>query len=229
MLPPFHVSIRTAVTPHSSAQVDPQRPTPELLLWTYANGVFPMADPHTNVIEWFSPDPRGILPLDRFHVPKNLAREVRKGRFDIRSDTAFEQVMRSCAVGRAIDNGSWINDRLIRAYCELHERGFAHTVEAWFHDRLVGGLYGVAIGGAFFGESMFTKPEHGGTNASKVCLVHLVRRLNARGYSLLDTQFTNPHLERFGCIEISRDEYLKRLQHAIKLPVTWDRSQPPSI
>lgn len=198
-----------------------------MLLWAYASGIFPMADPHTNRIDWYSPDPRGIIPLDGFHVPKNLAREVRKGRFQIRFDTAFKRVMRSCAVDRNQDNESWINERIITAYTDLHERGNAHSVEAWRDDQLVGGLYGVAIGGAFFGESMFTRPDRGGTNASKICLAHLVRHLNERGYTLLDTQFTNPHLEQFGCIEITRDEYLKRLQHAISLAVAWETSKRP--
>lgn len=211
-----------------AAQLDPQRPTPEMLLWAYAHGIFPMADPETNRIDWYSPDPRGIIPLDAFHVPKNLAREVRKGRFDIRFDTAFESVMRACAVDRGNNNESWINNRLITAYTALHERGNAHSVEAWHDEQLVGGLYGVSIGGAFFGESMFTRPDRGGTNASKICLVHLVRHLTDRGFTLLDTQFTNPHLEQFGCIEISRDSYLEQLAHAIHAPVTWDTKSPSS-
>jgi len=214
------------MTTSRHAHVDPQRPTAELLLWAYANGIFPMADPETNIIDWYSPDPRGIIPLDAFQVPKNLAREVRKGRFNIRSDTAFEPVIRACAVDRGQGNESWINERLIHAYCELHRCGHAHSVEAWREGVLVGGLYGVSIGGAFFGESMFSKPDVGGTNASKVCLVHLVNRLKERGFILLDTQFSNPHLEQFGCTEISRDAYLERLEHAINLRVKWDASTP---
>jgi leucyl/phenylalanyl-tRNA---protein transferase len=202
-------------------QIDPQRPTPEMLLWAYANGIFPMVDPHTNIIDWYSPDPRGIIPLDSFHVTKNLAREVRKRRFDVRTDTAFEQIIRACAIDRSSENESWLNERLIHVYCELHDRGHAHSVEAWLGGELVGGLYGVSIGAAFFGESMFTRPERGGTNASKVCLVHLVRRLKQRAYTLLDTQFINPHLEQFGCIEIPREKYLHRLKVAIELDVTW--------
>jgi leucyl/phenylalanyl-tRNA---protein transferase len=209
------------VTTQRPSRIDPERPTPQMLLWAYAQGIFPMADPDTGRIDWYCPDPRGILPLDAFHVPKNLAREVRKAKFDIRFDTAFDQVMRSCAVDRSPLNQSWINDRLIRAYTDLHAMGHAHSVEAWLKGKLVGGLYGVSLGGAFFGESMFSRPARGGTNASKVCLVHLVNHLKHRGYVLLDTQFTNPHLEQFGCIEIPLDEYLQRLSRAIRLPVDW--------
>lgn len=201
---------------------NPQRPSAEMLLWAYGHAVFPMAHPDTQRIEWYSPDPRGIIPLDQFHTPKNLARDVRKQRFQIRSDTAFEQVMRGCATDRDALNRSWINDTILKAYCDLHRHGFAHSVEAWLDDQLVGGLYGVQIGGAFFGESMFSRPDLGGTNSSKICLVHLVSRLSHRGFTLLDTQFWNEHLDQFGCIEISADEYLKRLDEAIRLPVHWN-------
>jgi leucyl/phenylalanyl-tRNA---protein transferase len=205
--------------------IDPQHPTPELLLACYARGIFPMADPHTGVVEYFSPHPRAIIPLDEgaFHVPKNLAREVRRGRFEIRSDTAFQLVMRLCATPRSEDNLSWMNQRLLPAYTALFERGHAHSIEAWRGETLLGGLYGVHIGGFFAGESMFSRPELGGSNASKVCLVHLVRWLRARGFTLLDTQFTTEHLAQFGCVEIPRRTYLVRLREAIELPVTWGR------
>lgn len=202
-------------------QVDPQRPTPELLLWAYCNGVFPMADPITGEMGWYDPDPRAIMPLDAFHVPKNLARLVRQGRFEIRCDTAFEQVMRACAAPRHEDDLPWIDERLIRAYVGLHRLGNAHSVEAWKEGQLVGGLYGVHIGAAFFGESMFFHEHLVGGGASKVCLVHLVDHLNRRGFTLLDTQFRNDHLSQFGCIEISRAEYARRLGRAIGMSITW--------
>jgi leucyl/phenylalanyl-tRNA--protein transferase len=206
---------------------DPQQPTPELLLWAYRHAIFPMADPDTGQIEWFSPDPRGIIPLqppgnpEAFHVPRNLAREMRKKKFDIRSDTEFEQVMRACGTDRSWFNRSWINETIISAYCELHRRGHAHSVEAWLNGELVGGLYGVHIGGAFFGESMFSLPRKGGSNSSKVCLVHLVNWLRHRGFTLLDTQFWNEHLDQFGCVEASAEDYLVMLNEAVRKDVTW--------
>jgi leucyl/phenylalanyl-tRNA--protein transferase len=203
---------------------DPQRPTPELLLWAYRHGVFPMADPDTHRIDWYSPDPRGIIPLtvaDGFHVPRNVARLVRMHRFTVRSDTAFEVVIRSCATDRNEVNRTWIDERIVAAYVALHRIGHAHCVEAWLNDQLVGGLYGVHIGGAFFGESMFSRPDLGGTNSSKVCLAHLAHHLSARGFALLDTQFWNPHLDQFGCVEIPADEYLQRLADAIQQRVSW--------
>jgi leucyl/phenylalanyl-tRNA---protein transferase len=206
-----------------AAPIDPQRPTPELLIWAYSHGFFPMADTTArgHPIEWYCPDPRGILPLDDFHVPKSLARIVRAAKFHIRVDTAFEQVLRACAGARNAVNRSWMNDRLAAAYLGLHEHGHAHSVEAWLNDELVGGLYGVQLGGAFFGESMFSRRQQSGANASKVCLVHLVERLRARGFTLLDTQFVNPHLQQFGCRAIPADEYFHRLEAALHLPVTW--------
>ena len=205
-------------------RIDPQRPDARLLLWAYRRGIFPMADPDSGRIDWYSPDPRGIVPLDRFRVPRNLAREVRKSRFDIRTDTCFEEVMRRCAAPRPQEGSTWIDERLVAAYLELHRMGCAHSVEAWLGDEMVGGLYGVHIGGAFFGESMFVRPDEGGTNASKICLVHLVERLRRQGFTLLDTQFWNEHLEQFGCEEIDRAEYLRRLAAAVDLDVSWGGS-----
>ena len=182
-----------------------------LLLNAYASGWFPMAVDHE--IHWFSPDPRGVVPLDRVHVPKRLARVVRRGAFRIEIDRAFVDVMRACAADRESDDpGTWISDEIIASYTALHARGFAHSVEAWNGDRLAGGLYGVALGGAFFGESMF----HHETDASKVAFVALVERLRARGFTLLDTQWVTPHLEQFGAIEIPRAVYLKRLQASVR-------------
>lgn len=205
---------------------DPQHPTAELLLWAYRHAIFPMVDPDRNVIEWFRPDLRGIIPLhppDAFHIPRTLSREVRKRRFAVRSDTAFERVMRECATDRSPFNRSWMNERLLSAYVELHKVGHAHSIEAWLDDELVGGLYGVHIGGAFFGESMFSRPAKGGSNSSKVCLVHLVRWLRERGFSLLDTQFSNHHLDQFGCVEIEAGEYERLLRMAVAMNVTWGR------
>ncbi|HRQ75479.1 MAG TPA: leucyl/phenylalanyl-tRNA--protein transferase [Phycisphaerales bacterium] len=209
--------------------LDPQHPDGVLLRWIYERGIFPMADAHAGRIEYYSPDPRGIIPLqplNAFHVPRNLAREVKRGRFDIRCDTAFEAVMRECAKARSEDNGTWMSEALLEGYLELFHTGNAHSVEAWIGSSLVGGLYGVHIGAAFFGESMFSRPEQGGTNASKVCLVHLVRWLQRQDFTLLDTQFWNPHLAQFGCIEIPRAAYLARLEAAIRRPREWGVFQP---
>ncbi len=180
-----------------------------------------MADPDTGEIGWYSPDPRAIFPLDDFHVPRNVARLTRQGRFEIRTDTRFEQVMRACAFDRSRDNRCWISEEMIRAYAQLHRHGLAHSVEAWRNGQLVGGLYGVHLGAAFFGESMFCRPDLGGSGASKVCLVHLVRMLREGGFMLLDTQFTNPHVEQFGCVEIPREAYLERLRLAIQADGAW--------
>jgi len=180
---------------------------PEILLTAYASGYFPMAV-ETGEIGWFSPDPRAVLPLDAFHTPRRLGRLVRQGRFEIRIDTAFGDVIEACAER---DDGSWINEEIVESYTELNRLGAAHSVEAWRGGRLAGGLYGIALGGAFFGESMF----HRETDASKVALVALVERLVARGYRLLDVQWVTPHLASFGAVEISRRTYLRRLRAAV--------------
>ncbi len=180
---------------------------PELLLAAYANGYFPMADPKTGEIGWYSPDPRTIFELETFKVPRSLRQTIRKGIFEVRVDRQFEEVMRGCADRKE----TWISEDIIGSYVRLHDLGFAHSVEAWNDDRLAGGLYGVAIGGAFFGESMFSLVR----DASKVTLVALVERMKERGYLLLDTQYTTPHLAMFGAEEISRGQYLKRLERAI--------------
>ena len=182
--------------------------TPERLLAAYARSYFPMdVDGET---WWFSPDPRAVLALDRFHASKTLLQTCRGGRFVVRFDTAFQEVIRAC---QDRPEGSWISEEMIRAYTELHRLGFAHCVEAWKGDDLAGGLYGVAIGGAFFGESMF----HRRRDASKVALVALVERLRERGYILLDIQWMTEHLRRFGAVEIPRASFLKRLRAAIAL------------
>jgi leucyl/phenylalanyl-tRNA---protein transferase len=182
---------------------------PELLLQGYRLGVFPMAM-EDDSIEWFSPDPRAVLPLQDFHVPHALRRLMRKRVFETRIDTAFSKVIDACS--RRDD--TWINREIIESYTRLHELGYAHSVEAWKEGKLVGGLYGVAVGGAFFGESMF----HRVTDASKIALVALVEHLLARKFALLDTQWLTPHLEQFGGIEISRNDYLRTLHSAVELP-----------
>jgi leucyl/phenylalanyl-tRNA---protein transferase len=183
---------------------------PALVLRAYREGIFPMAM-ESGEIAWFSPDPRGVIPLDGFHIPSRLARVVRSGRFEIRIDHAFETVMRACAE-REDDDGTWINETILECYVALHRLGIAHSVEAWQEGQLVGGLYGVHLGAAFFGESMF----HRATDASKVALVELIDRMRRRSFRLLDIQWVTPHLEQFGAIEIPRDEYLAQLKQALK-------------
>ena len=183
----------------------------DALLNAYASGWFPMAV-SPGEIRWYSPDPRGIIPLDTFHVPSRLARSLRAHPFEIRVDTDFPAVIRACAE-RPDPDGNWIDREIIDSYCALHEQGFAHSVEAWRDDRLVGGLYGVAMRGAFFGESMF----HRVTDASKAALVALVDHLRQRGYALLDTQWVTEHLLQFGAIEIPRRRYLRLLDQALAI------------
>ena len=182
----------------------------DLLLHAYRNAVFPMASPDGE-IAWFSPDPRAIIPLDEgFRVPHGLRRVLKKGVFEIRVNAAFETVMRECAAREE----TWINEEIIASYTALHRLGHAHSVEAWCDGRLAGGLYGVTLGGAFFGESMY----HEVTDASKVALHALVVRLRARGFELLDTQWITPHLATFGAVEIPRAEYRERLLACAEKP-----------
>ena len=204
--------------------MDPERPDAELLVRAYARGIFPMAEPRTGKISYYSPDPRAIFPLDAFHVPKSVARVARSGVFELRSDTAFAEVIARCAEARPGRRETWLSPRLVRAYLDLHRRGFAHSVEAWRDGRLVGGLYGVHIGAAFFGESMFSRPEQGGRDSSKVCLAALVEWLRKGGFRLLDTQFSTPHLARFGCVEVARDEYLELLENALVGRGRWPKT-----
>lgn len=186
----------------------------ELLVSAYASGWFPMAVA-PGEIRWYSPDPRGIIPLDGFAIPRRLSRTWRSGRFTIEVNRRFEDVIRACAEAERDpdDPGSWIDEEIIDSYCALHERGLAHSVESWRDGQLVGGLYGVALGGAFFGESMF----HRATDASKIALIALVERLRARRYRLLDTQWVTDHLLQFGAIEIPRRRYLQLLDAALKV------------
>ena len=182
----------------------------EMLLTAYGHGIFPMAMNKRGDIRWFSPDPRALIPLDeRFHIPHGLKRVLKKNRFTVTIDEDFEGVIQACAI---MHGATWISEAILRAYCELHHQGFAHSVEARMDGELAGGLYGVHIRGAFFGESMFQRA----TDASKVALVALVERLRAGGFLLLDTQWTTPHLEQFGAFEIPRADYLKLLEAALR-------------
>ncbi len=186
---------------------------PELLLNAYAQGVFPMAMPEGD-IGWFSPDPRGVIPLDQFHVPHGLARRLRNHPFEIRFNTAFAEVMSGCAEREE----TWIDPQITASYHRLHQLGFAYSVETWRENRLVGGLYGVTLGGVFFGESMF----HRETDASKIALHALVQRLRERGFALLDIQWITPHLATFGAIEIPRRLYLRQLRAALRLECVFE-------
>jgi leucyl/phenylalanyl-tRNA---protein transferase len=186
---------------------------PRVLLDLYRNGRFPMADDRDGAIYIYDPDPRGIIELERFHIPDTLRRTIRSGRFDVRWNTAFAHVIHACAQREE----TWISSDIEEAYIALHRLGFAHSVEAWHEDALAGGLYGVAMGGVFFGESMFTRVR----DASKVALAALVERMRASGMTLLDTQFVTPHLRQFGATEIPREEYKRRLRHALAQSVTF--------
>ena len=189
--------------------------TPEILLRAYSIGLFPMAEAADDPeIFWVDPEMRGILPLDAFHVSKSLQKTVRKKPFDISFDTDFEGVIALCAQPADDRPSTWINETIRKLYRELHHMGHAHSVEAYDGDELVGGLYGVSLGAAFFGESMFSRR----TDASKICLVHLVERMKAKGFELLDTQFTTEHLKTFGAIDVPKDDYLKLLHAAVNSP-----------
>ncbi len=188
--------------------------TPELLLNAYASGVFPMADSREDdELFWVDPPERGVLPLDGFHIPRSLRKLVRQDRFSVTANKCFKDVVRACAAPAYGRQNTWISEQIETLYADLHAHGFAHSVECWANGRLVGGLYGVSLAGAFFGESMF----HLETGASKVALVHLVARLIQGNYQLLDTQFGTEHLAQFGVIEITRQEYHKRLDAALRV------------
>jgi len=219
----------------------------QMLLWAYSTGIFPMAEHRHGPVQWYSANPRAILPLDAFKASHSLRQRIRRGDYEVRFDTAFEEVIRGCCEPRVGRTVTWINDSIIEVFVKAHEKGFAHSVEAWgFAEErgaasggerggasvqldvseklggreervLVGGLYGLHLGGAFFGESMFSRA----TDASKVCLAALVDRLRCRGFVLLDTQMNNDHMAQFGTIEIPREEYEKRLAKAVKMDVSW--------
>ena len=197
--------------------------TPDILVRAYAAGVFPMAESADDPeLFWVNPRRRGILPLDAFHVARRLRRVVRRRIFEIRCDSAFEDVIRACARAREKRPNTWINDEIVRLYAALFARGAAHSVECWRDGNLVGGLYGVSLGAVFFGESMFSCES----DASKVALVHLVARLRAGGFRLLDTQFLTPHLARFGGIEISRRHYHRLLAEALSYRAVFSSTLP---
>lgn len=201
-----------------------------------------MADSQAGEVHWYSPDPRAILPLDQFHASQSLMRRFRSGRFRITTNKAFRRVMTHCAKPRKSDGDTWINQQIIDSYDKLHQMGFAHSIESWLPVEnpteprddtnpdmdsswnLVGGLYGVALGSAFMGESMFSTE----TDASRVCLVYLVEHMRQRGYTLLDVQFNNEHMQQFGVTEISRDKYLEKLSNALTLNISWQDEAHPS-
>lgn len=186
--------------------------TPELVLEAYAEGLFPMAESREDArIYWIDPDWRAIFPMDRFHVPRRLKRTLRRRPFEICVDTAFDRVITACAAHRRKQKETWISRRIATLYSALHRMGYAHSVECWRNGALVGGLYGVALGAAFFGESMFSRER----DASKVALVHVHERLKERGFTLFDVQFWTEHLAQFGAIEVSRSDYLARLRGAL--------------
>lgn len=193
--------------------------TPDMLLRAYAIGVFPMAEDRDDPeLFWVDPRMRGIIPLDDFHVPRRLQRTVRSGRFHVTFDHAFEEVIESCAESTEVRPRTWINDRIVTLYTSLFHMRHAHSVECWQDGELVGGLYGVSLGGAFFGESMFSRVR----DASKVALVHLVARLRAGGFTLLDAQFTTEHLNQFGAREIPRKDYRRQLSVALNVDAYFD-------
>jgi leucyl/phenylalanyl-tRNA---protein transferase len=200
--------------------------TPELMLRAYRAGLFPMAPSRASPeLEWLDPPERGILPLDAFHLPARLARTMRKGGFTVRADGDFPAVIAACAAPAPGRTGTWINDEIEGVFSALARLGHAHSIEVLHDGYLAGGLYGVAIGGAFFGESMFSHV----TDASKVALVHLVARLRLGGFTLLDTQFVTGHLAQFGCITVARAEYHGRLDTALAVPARWIAEPPPVV
>ncbi len=201
-----------------------KRPSAQLVLSAYTQGAFPMAHPEEDdQIYWYAPDPRAILPIEQFHCPSRLRQTVRQRPFDIWINRDFDAVIEGCAAPRKTQQQTWISSGLADTYAELHRLGFVHTVEAWDGDELVGGLYGVSIGGFFAGESMFYRK----TDASKICLAQLVQRLDQRDFGLLDIQFVTEHLKQFGACEISRDEYERRLAEAIERPTSFVDDESP--
>lgn len=217
-----------------------------MVLEAYRHGAFPMADPDSGSLDWYIADPRGLIDLDpasehAFHVPRRLAKTVRSGKFRVTSDRAFGRVIRECAAPRPPafhqlaetedDNPTWIDERIIDIFERLHAAGLAHSVEAWLdpEDRppeLVGGLYGLALGGAFFAESKFSRPALGGRDASKVCLVSLVDRLRRGGFTLLDVQFWNPHLDQFNVRQVEHKAYMGMLAEALEVEAAWGNDEP---
>ena len=182
--------------------------TKDLVLSAYSQGIFPMGH-DDGTIRWYSPDPRCIFDFDKFHVPRRLMRTYKSSKFEMKVNSAWREVLKACADR----DSTWITDDIFRVYTEMHEAGFAHSVEAYYEGKLAGGLYGVSIGGAFMGESMF----HNVTDASKISLIYLVERLKSRGFVLLDSQYMTDHLSTLGAVLIPRQEYLRRLDRALYL------------
>ena len=192
--------------------------TPDVVVMAYRNAIFPMYDEFEQSISWYRPDPRAVIPLGGFHISRSLAKTIRQGRFELRLNSDFEAVMRGCADR---EEGSWINEEFIKVYGALHEHGVCHSVETWREGRLVGGVYGLALGSAFMAESMF----HSETDASKVALAGLVGRLVEREYTLLDVQYLTPNLARLGAVEISHRNYLRRLEQALSVKRNFHLSE----
>lgn len=200
--------------------------TSELLLRAYRLGLFPMAETRNSpTLHWLDPDKRGILPLQGLHISRSLAKTLRGKRFHVTSDTAFQDVIAACAQAQPDRPETWINHEIERLFLDLHTLGFAHSIETWENDQLVGGLYGACLGGAFFGESMFSTA----TDASKVALVHLVARLRLGGYTLLDTQFLTDHLASLGAVEVSRATYHSLLAQAVEHPARFPTCHDPAL
>ncbi|MFI4859356.1 MAG: leucyl/phenylalanyl-tRNA--protein transferase [Phycisphaerales bacterium JB063] len=216
-------------SPPPDACDDDQQPltlTPQLIVRAYLAGAFPMADSRSGPVQWYSPDPRAVIPitpgdpLGSFRVRRSLRKQVRNSPYTLTRDRAFADVIAQCAVPRENDGGeTWISPEVAQVFTALHQLGYAHSVEVWHEGELVGGVYGLALGGAFFGESMFSRKPY----ASQLSLVYLVEHLRSRGYRLFDVQFVNPHLKQFGVVEIRRASYMRRLEEAAALPVTWDK------
>ena len=199
--------------------------TPDLMLRAYRHGLFPMAETRRgDRLYWLDPERRGVLPLERFHLPRRLLRTILSGEFEVTADRDFAATIAGCAASAPGREDTWINPQIEALFVELHRMGVAHSVECWRDSRLVGGLYGVALGGAFFGESMFSIVR----DASKVALVHLVARLRVSGFRLLDTQFVTAHLAQFGAVEIPRDEYKIRLAAGLAAPARWSSASDPA-
>jgi leucyl/phenylalanyl-tRNA--protein transferase len=199
--------------------------TPDLMLRAYRHGLFPMAETRRGErLYWLDPERRGVLPLDRFHLPRRLLRTILSGNFSVTADEDFSAAIARCAESAPGREDTWINPQIERLFTELHEMGYAHSVECWQDEVLVGGLYGVAIGGAFFGESMFSRVR----DASKVALAHLVARLRLSGFTLLDTQFVTTHLAQFGTCDVPRGEYKALLSVALEAPARWVAAPPPA-
>ncbi|MFT8587989.1 leucyl/phenylalanyl-tRNA--protein transferase [Acetobacter orientalis] len=200
--------------------------TPELMLGAYAVGLFPMAaNAEDTELQWYDPDPRGVIPLEGFHLPRRLQRTVLSDKFSVTVNQDFAGVMQGCATPAPGREETWINQEIFTLFCALHKMGYAHSVECRLNGELVGGLYGVALGGAFFGESMFSRV----TDASKVALVHLVARLRLCGFSVLDTQFGTDHLARFGGVEIPAQDYKATLERAVQMLSCWRDTVPDDV